>query len=25
LPLLFGGAGKLSVDYWIKQFVSQKA
>lgn len=25
LPLLFGGAGKLSVDYWIKQFVNQKA
>jgi putative oxidoreductase len=25
LPLLFGGAGKLSVDYWFKQFVNQKA
>lgn len=25
LPLLFGGAGKLSADYWIKQYADQKA
>ncbi|HPH05791.1 MAG TPA: DoxX family protein [Methylotenera sp.] len=25
LPLLFGGAGKLSVDYWLKKYVDKIA